>query len=234
MTGGNLQDSARHARYALLGAAAAESGAFIATAHHADDQLETMLMRLGRGSGVAGLAGIRARAGSVVRPLLGWRRAELAAVVAGFGETAIDDPSNRDDRFDRARLRKRLAEVDWLDAQAAARSAAALDQANAAIEWAVDAAWSRCASVAEDGRVMLDAHTMRDDAFPHEIKRRLVLRALARVDPSCAPREALLARAFAALQAGRAITVGRVLVRPGAAHWTFEPAPTPGRTRTSL
>ena len=99
---GNLQAEARAARYAALAGWMAEQGlSALATAHHADDQAETLLLRLGRGSGVAGLAGVRA-SGTVpgtnlalLRPLLGWRRAELAAVVAAAGMTAVQDPSNR-------------------------------------------------------------------------------------------------------------------------------------------
>ena len=90
------------------------------TAHHQDDQAETLLMRLQRGAGLAGLAGIRPRAEIegliVLRPLLGWRRAELAEIVADAGLVPVDDPSNSDERYDRARLRRRLAETDWLDA----------------------------------------------------------------------------------------------------------------------
>ncbi|HZU63565.1 MAG TPA: tRNA lysidine(34) synthetase TilS, partial [Novosphingobium sp.] len=78
---GNIQTEARTARYAALAQwMAAEGLAALATAHHADDQAETLLLRLNRASGVAGLAGVRARAlvpGSrllLLRPLLGWRR----------------------------------------------------------------------------------------------------------------------------------------------------------------
>jgi tRNA(Ile)-lysidine synthase len=87
----------------------------LATAHHADDQAETLLARLNRGSGVAGLAGVRARGivpGTrlpLIRPLLGWRRADLGEVVAAAGLTPVQDPSNSDDRFDRARIRKALS-----------------------------------------------------------------------------------------------------------------------------
>ena len=228
---GNLQAGARRLRYRLLTDAAQRTGAFVATAHHADDQLETMLMRLNRGSGVAGLAGIRPRVGPVVRPLLDWRRAELAAIVAACGERAIDDPSNRDGRFDRARLRMRLGDADWLDRRAAARSAAALTEAEEAIEWASDAAWARHADAAVPGRVLLDARSMSDDRLPRELQRRLVRRALASVDAACVPREALLARTLAALAAGRTITVGRVLARVRAGRWLFELAPPPRSVR---
>src|SRR3546814_16760272 len=87
-------------------AACLEAGAgVLMTAHHADDQAETVLMRLGRGSGASGLAGIRARRREsgvlLLRPLLGWRQAELAAVVRAAGLEAADDPSNRSRAPDR-------------------------------------------------------------------------------------------------------------------------------------
>src|SRR3546814_3613669 len=77
-------------------AACREAGAgVLMTAHHADDQAETVLMRLGRGSGASGLAGIRARRREsgvlLLRPLLGWRKAEVEDVVRAAGLEAADD-----------------------------------------------------------------------------------------------------------------------------------------------
>ena len=122
---GNVQAGARALRYRLLGDWARQRKlAFLLTAHHQGDQAETLLMRLQRGAGLAGLAGIRSRAEIdgliVLRPLLGWRPAELAEIVAEAGLTPVEDPSNSDDRYDRARLRRQLAETDWLDAAALA------------------------------------------------------------------------------------------------------------------
>jgi len=148
---GNVQAEARAARYAALAEWMGANGlTALATAHHADDQAETLLLRLNRGSGVAGLAGVRAR-GQVpgtrlplVRPLLGWRRAELAQVVTAAALVAADDPSNRDDRFDRARLRKALAEAGWIDVPALAASAAHIADADAALDWAMVREWQDC------------------------------------------------------------------------------------------
>ncbi|MFA9201359.1 MAG: tRNA lysidine(34) synthetase TilS [Cypionkella sp.] len=139
---GNLQANARTARYGALDDWAASRGIErLATAHHADDQAETVLMRLNRGSGVAGLAGIRERlacAGrnaTIVRPLLRWRRVELARIVENSPFTAVADPSNHDPAFDRVRMRQALAAMDWLDPAAIARSAALLAEAGEALEW---------------------------------------------------------------------------------------------------
>lgn len=106
-----LQERARAARYALLADHARTIGAaHVLTAHHADDQAETVLMRLGRGSGVAGLAGMRRMTLLtadlwLVRPLLDLSKAELVAICQADGCDVVDDPSNRDPVYARARLR---------------------------------------------------------------------------------------------------------------------------------
>ena len=83
---GNIQSAARAARYALLAQAAEQHDcAYIATAHHADDQLETVLMRLARGSGVDGLSAIRSTNGKILRPLLGFTKDELISICAAAG-----------------------------------------------------------------------------------------------------------------------------------------------------
>lgn len=111
---GNLQDMARLARYRALHAWATRRGlGAIATAHHADDQAETLIMRLNRASGIAGLAGVRLRTvvpGAdmpLLRPLLGWRRADLGELVKAAGLDAVQDPSNEDLRFDRLKCARR-------------------------------------------------------------------------------------------------------------------------------
>ncbi len=138
---GNVQAMAREARYFALDLWAQKRGlAMVATAHHADDQAETLLMRLNRGSGVAGLAGVREYVWPlghelpVIRPLLRFRRAELAAVVARTGVAVAQDPSNHDVRFDRVKIRKALAEADWLDSLALSRSASHLAEADEALD----------------------------------------------------------------------------------------------------
>lgn len=101
-----LEAAARRVRYAALEAARRDTGArYVATAHHRDDQAETVLLRLRFGSGVLGMAGIRPLHGAVVRPLLDVPRAELAAAVAAAGLAVIDDPTNRDPAICRNHLR---------------------------------------------------------------------------------------------------------------------------------
>ena len=104
---------ARRARYAWLGLVQRDRGArYLVTAHHQDDQVETILMRVLRGSGPAGLAGIAARGrGGVVRPLLPFTRAELGAHVASRGLAVHQDPANVDPRHVRSWVRTRLVPV---------------------------------------------------------------------------------------------------------------------------
>ncbi|MET1112884.1 MAG: tRNA lysidine(34) synthetase TilS [Allosphingosinicella sp.] len=225
--GEGLQSAARKARYAALAAWMDEGGLrLLLTAHHCDDQAETLLMRLNRGSGVAGLAGVRA-AGPVPgsggrlrlgRPLLGWRRSALEALVAAAGIAPARDPSNADERFDRVRLRRRLAGTPWLDPAALARSAALLAEAEAALDWTAGPLFAARTEV-EAGAV-----TLRPNGLPPELLRRLVLRCLRQLAPRAAPRGAALAAFIARLGEGGTATLGEVKGR-GGETWRFEPAP---------
>ncbi len=145
---GNAQLRSREARYDALARWAVDAGlGAVATAHHADDQAETLLMRLNRGSGLSGLAGVRARATlpgtqtPLLRPLLGWRKAELAAVAPAAGIIPAEDPSNTNPAFDRARIRAALAGADWLDPVQIAASAGHIAEAWQALEWYAELDW---------------------------------------------------------------------------------------------
>lgn len=221
---GNLQAQAREARYAALAewAVQRELGA-IATAHHADDQAETLLMRLNRGSGVAGLAGVRARGLvpgtrlALLRPLLTWRRVELAGVVAAAGLTAAADPSNLDERFERVRLRLALSAADWLDAPALARSAAHLADADLALDWAAQREWTE---QVEKGPLGL---TYRPRA-----PRAVALRVLTRIVTDLGgeePRGGAMARLFDSLVARQPASIGTLVARPLPDGWSFSRAP---------
>jgi tRNA(Ile)-lysidine synthase len=125
-----LQERARDARYRLLvGHAKAIGADALLTAHHADDQAETVLFRLLRGSGVAGLRGMElttTRDGmTIARPLIGLKKRELVAFAHARGAPFVDDPSNADPRFARTRLRALLARLgeEGLDAEALDRLA---------------------------------------------------------------------------------------------------------------
>jgi tRNA(Ile)-lysidine synthase len=220
---GNVQAGARALRYHLLGGWAKAGGlAFVLTAHQQDDQAETLIMRLQRSAGLAGLAGIRPRAEieglTVLRPLLGWRRAELANIVADAGIVPVEDPGNKDDRYDRARLRKRLGETDWLDASALARSAAALGEAEEALDWTAEQLIAERTEATRDG-LSLDA-----TGLPAELRRRILLRLLALLVPASPPRGEEVGRLLAALEAGETATLAGVKCTGGAV-WRLSPAP---------
>ncbi|WGF87307.1 tRNA lysidine(34) synthetase TilS [Marinivivus vitaminiproducens] len=110
-----VQAAARAARHRLMGTWCREAGVLhLLLGHHADDHAETVRMRCDRGSGEDGLAGIPAvaqRPGHrLLRPLLAWPKARLVALLRSGGQPWIDDPSNRDPRFMRARLRRTAIE----------------------------------------------------------------------------------------------------------------------------
>lgn len=224
---GSLQTSARAARYALLEEwRTAGDIDWVLTAHHADDQLETLVMRLNRGSGVAGLSGIRTRHGHVLRPLLAIRRSALVALVQSKGWAAVDDPSNRDDRFDRARVRKALAVGDLLDADAVAQSAAVIADANEALDWVMKT------MLAERMTPTRGGFDINVADLPIELRRRLIQHALRAMEPDRkAPRGGVLTRAIAAVEGGVSAMIGDTCLKPAktnAEHWELRPAPPRG------
>ncbi len=223
---GNIQARAREARYAALaGWIERRALGALATAHHADDQAETLLLRLNRASGVAGLAGTRARGTApesaipLLRPLLAWRRSELGAIVEAAGIVAARDSSNRDDRFDRARLRKAIAHVDWLDVDAIAESASHLADADAALAWAARREWREAVRTdSEDGGILY-----RPGA-PRAVAIRVIARIVAELDES-EPRGGAVARLFDTLTSGRPGSIGALVARPTPEGWSFARAP---------
>lgn len=203
---GSLQAAARAERYRLLEQwREANALDYLITAHHADDQLETIVMRLNRGSGVGGLAAIRARNGIVLRPLRHWRRADLVALALDQDMPFVDDPSNSDARFDRARLRRALQSQTMLDTEAAAKSADWLAEADDALDWAVErliASWPDAS----------DTAVIRDDGYPPEIFRRIVTQRLRANAPQLVLRGASLDGVIAAMKGGRRAMVGALLI----------------------
>ncbi|MBB4374141.1 tRNA(Ile)-lysidine synthase [Bradyrhizobium sp. cir1] len=184
-----LPAAARQARYRLLAQAAREAGAsHVLTAHTRDDQAETLLMRMLRGSGLAGLsamARLSARDGVVLaRPLLDVPKSQLIATLRRAKIGFADDPTNRDTAFTRPRLRTLLPQLaaEGGDARSLARLAGRLARANAAVE------------VLTDGAERFLRLTDRDDAphgpgvrsfdgaafasLPEEVRLRLLLRAI--------------------------------------------------------
>lgn len=194
-----LQEEARRVRYRLLAAAARGAGApYVLTAHTLDDQAETVLLRMARGSGLAGLGAMtrqsllptspagkadRKRAIILVRPLLELPKARLIATLAATGITFVEDPSNRDPRFARPRLRALMPALaaEGLDARRLALLAHRMRRADATIEAAVDAAAAVVSEGAwsERGPIVMDAEKLIQ--LPAEVALRLLGRAIGRV-----------------------------------------------------
>ncbi len=178
---GNLQKAARDARRDLLAGWAKRRGLQdIALGHTLDDQAETVLMRLARGSGVDGLAGMAARRceGGLCwhRPLLAVARAELRAYLLSAGVGWVDDPSNDDLKYDRVKARRALEILAPLGVNASglARTAAHMRRARSALEEAVLAFATQNVRVSAAGELVIATleHT------PREVQLRLLAAAL--------------------------------------------------------
>jgi tRNA(Ile)-lysidine synthase len=178
----NIQARARVARYELMAAYChAHDIPALITAHHLDDQAETFLMRLKRGSGLDGLAAIPERgvwAGiAILRPLLDVPKARLVATLAAQNIPYASDPSNADPRFERARLRDSIEALARLGItpEALALSARRLRRAREALDRAAQDFLSRHSEMSEAGYAIFDRTALA--AAPQEI----ALRALARL-----------------------------------------------------
>jgi tRNA(Ile)-lysidine synthase len=223
-----IQERSREERYRLLAQwALARNLDAVATAHHQDDQAETLLMRLARGSGVRGLSGMRPTSSLprtniiLVRPLIGWRHADLEEVCAAADLRPVSDPSNEDSRFERVRVRRALADSALLDASALALCAANLAEAEEALEWATEQEWAR--QVTNGGQEIV----YRPIGAPPEIVRRLVSRAvliLATEGRHDDLRGKEVDRLLVALAAGDTATL-RGVQCTGGVEWRFSQAP---------
>ncbi len=157
--GASLEDAARRARYAAFEQAARDYRLdVVLLAHTASDQAETVLMRILRGSGVAGLAAIPSRRGRYCRPLLTTTRTEIDSYVAAAQLEVVQDSMNGDSRFFRVRVRKRwlpeLANENPALESALCRLASAAREQVEVLAWAVEAA---LASARRDGALELAA-----------------------------------------------------------------------------
>ncbi len=210
---GNLQDRARTARRFLLREwAQAEGLSAVLTGHTRDDQAETVLMRLARGSGVDGLAGMAARyceAGLLwLRPLLDMSRAELRAWLQAQGGRWCDDPGNDDLRFDRIKARQALVALAplGLSADRLVQTAQRMRDASCVLEQSASQSACRIARYAQ-GDIIFDAPAF--DALPADTRHRLAASALCQI--ASRPYRPRLARLRAAL-ASSCVTLHGCLV----------------------
>ena len=187
-----IQDAARRARYGLMADWCQANGAdALALAHTLEDQAETVLMRLARGSGVDGLSGMAGVSHldgiALLRPLLGLRKARLRATLEALGQPWIEDPSNADERFERVRVRNALAVLEGLGvtAEAIGRSAGRLGGARAALDEATALAMADGVTCFDAGFVSVDLD--RFAATGAEIGARLLARCLQAVGGRARP-----------------------------------------------
>jgi tRNA(Ile)-lysidine synthase len=224
-----IQERAREARYELLFRYAATVDAnYVLTAHHADDQAETILFRLLRGSGISGLAGmerISARHGMFLgRPLLDYTKADLVAYCTAKAHPYIEDPSNDDPAYARTRLRRlaRLLAAEGLDRAALLRLGRRAARAEAALAKRADAVRGQLPALRQPGRFTADLSALKDE--PDEILLRILALELKSAGSGKTIRldrlENLAARLALALRAGTSYraTLGGAAVRLDSCH----------------
>lgn len=231
-----LQEAARIARYHLLLSYAGASGAgAIALAHTRDDQAETVLFRLARGSGLPGLAAMRARARreeiDLLRPLLDVPKARLVGFLEGEGIAYVRDPSNTDPRFTRPRLRTLLPALaaEGLDAGRLSRLAARFARADAALAGQALTARGACLLTDAATGSALDAGRLFAEA--EEISLRILVAEVSRFgtegEAELGKAERLHAELKAAFSARNACarTLAGAMVRLKGEALTIGPAP---------
>jgi tRNA(Ile)-lysidine synthase len=235
-----LQEAARYARYELLAQIATRARfAHILTAHTLDDQAETVLFRLARGSGLFGLTGMAPAAPLpldgmreifLVRPLLHLPKARLVATLKAERIAYADDPSNRDPRFTRARLRTLMPALarEGLDARGLARLAARLRRAESTIQVAVQAARSALAPPPWRQHGPIAFPTAPFAGLPAEVGLRLLGEAIAYTGDEGPVELAKLESLYEALRQARSRlrrTLAGALITLSSDHLTVERAP---------
>lgn len=247
-----IQERARMARYALLEDYASAIGAdVLMTAHHADDQVETVLFRLLRGSNIGGLAGMSTvvRRGDLVhaRPLLSWSKADLVAFCDGEGQPYFRDPSNDDPRYARTRMRHlstRLA-AEGFGRDSVLRFARRLARAEAALADAAETARGKLEASRTPASFAVGRGALL--GLADEIVLRILLSEMTRIGgarrvPRLERAEALLTRLLPALRGGGetfAATLGGTRIRLDSERLTIDAekprrAPAAARMQQSL
>ena len=216
---GNLQAAAREARAGLLTDWASELGLdAVLLGHTADDQAETVLMRLARGSGVDGLAGMEARAGLFLRPLLEVWRAELRDWLRARGLGWVEDPSNDDLRFDRVKARRLLEDLGGLGLTSARllETAEHMRRARATL-WQAAGVWAGAHVRAEAGDLLFDAQAL--DLSQGDSPGRVLSAAVQWIGGAAyRPRIEALREFAGGLLRGEARTLGGVWAQPDGAR----------------
>ena len=187
--GRSLEDAARTARYRFLRDVA--QGRLIAVAHHADDQVETLLLHWLRGEGLAGMVGMLPRQQDIIRPLLGVTHAETVAYCSQHALLPLEDTSNRDPRFLRNRVRHEL--LPLLESMNPGIHATLLRNTEVAhvdvawIEAQVERYWSAVVLAEQEERITLDSAALL--TLPLSLQRHLLRRVTARLCAGQSPLE---------------------------------------------
>jgi tRNA(Ile)-lysidine synthase len=225
--GGNLQDRARVARYEMIADWALGNNIdVVALGHTANDQAETVMMRLARGAGVDGLSAMTrrtVRSGiTLVRPMLGIERRSLRAYLRAKGLTWAEDPSNDNRDFERIRMRDalRILEPLGISVEKLTNVADYMSQARTALNWQTFLTARTVVEIVH-GTVCLDKKGFR--ALPHEISRRLLVHALNWVSHSeYPPRRSAVAEVFEAIKSSQTATLhGCQLAHQSDKLWVF-------------
>jgi tRNA(Ile)-lysidine synthase len=230
-----LQETARDKRYDLLSAHARDIGAeALVLAHHADDQAETLLMRMAAGSGPEGLCGMRGRMERdgliLLRPFLAVPKAVLVATAHARHWHWHEDPSNRQERFERVRLRQwqDLRDALGLNSQRLGRLALRMQRQHEAIEQMVADNWTRLGHC-EAERIVLKGEIW---SLPQEIRLRLLAKAVQTLCPETRVRlerletvEARLNEGVKAGQTARRTIGGCILTLSDTGRLTLTPEP---------
>lgn len=224
---GNLQNAARKARYKLMAKWASERDIpIVALGHTADDQAETVLMRIARRSGVDGLSGMPTRhvAHGIewIRPLLKEKRGALRSYLRKKGVGWVEDPSNDDLGYDRIKARRALEELASLgiDVDALCAVASNMNEARKSLGWQAFSAAREFACV-DAGAVILSQAKLR--LQPNELIRRLLVEAIGLVSSNeYPPRRDAISHLIAQLEVGKGAALAgcRVLARGGLV-WVF-------------
>lgn len=203
-----VMESARDDRYELMAAwCRVHEIPVLLTAHHRDDQAETFLFRLAKGSGLDGLAGIRAVSAydeylTLVRPLLAVAKAELVALCETRGVSFVSDPTNNNARFARSRLRAAMdiLAAEGLTPKRLAVTALRFARARGALEYYANRAFEAALVSRNEDEIILNAEILH--AEPEETRRRVITMALAAMEnergysPRMEALEELTARLF--------------------------------------
>ena len=222
---GNLMAEARNARYGLLADwAQANDVGTIALGHTANDQAETMIMRLGRRAGVDGLSAMAPRRvdrGVVwLRPLLDVHRRDLRKYLTARGVPWVEDPTNEDLDFERVRTREtlRLLEPLGIDVDTLVDVAKNMALARDALDWQTFLSAKDIAKVSH-GALAVDLRRFR--TLPEEIRRRILVGAIGWLGQDVyPPRRAAVLGALVAIRDGRTVTLGGCQVlRDGDLVW---------------